>query len=81
MSRPKLSIEEIRRKYQRARREKINFDLLSFKRELEYFIDDLKASDRRDEKLVTEAQDMLIDLIQIIEESHCQPFKTKILQF
>ncbi len=81
MSRPKLGIEEMRRKYQRARCEKVNFDLLSFKRELESFIDDLLASDRRDEKLLTEAQDMLIDLIQIIEESHCQPFKSKILRF
>lgn len=77
----KPSIEEIRRKYHKARREKINFDLSSLKREIESFINRLRASDKRDEKLLTEAQDILIDLIQIIEESHCQPLKSKTLQF
>jgi uncharacterized coiled-coil DUF342 family protein len=77
----KPSIEEIRKKYQKARREKINFDLSSLKREIESFINKLRASNERDEKMLNEAQDMLIDLIQIIEESHCQPLKSKILQF
>lgn len=77
----KPSIEELRWKYQRARCEKLNFDLLSFRRELEYFIYKLRTSSERDEKLLTEAQDMLIDLIQIIEESHCQPLKSRLLQF
>lgn len=81
MSSLKPSIEEIRRKYQTARREKINFDLSSLKQEIESFINKLRASNKRDEKLLNEAQDMLIDLIQIIEESHCQPLKSKILQF
>lgn len=70
MSGLKPNIEEIRRKYQRARREKINFDLSYFRRELETFINKLSESGEKDEKLLTEAQDMLIDLIQIIEESH-----------
>lgn len=73
------SIEEIRNKYGYARREKINVDLLSLKREIESFIRDLRASDEKNEDLLDEAQDMLMDLILIIEEGHCQPLKSKIL--
>jgi len=37
----------------------------------------LRAADEKNENLLAEAKDMLIDLIKIIEESRCQPFKPK----
>ena len=70
--------EEMRRKYREGKREGSNVDLLSLKTEIESYIRKLRAAvDERNEDLLAEAQDMLIDLIKIIEESRCQPFKPK----
>jgi len=69
--------EEIRKKYRMAKRKESNVDLLSLKLEIESYIKKLRATDKKNEDLLAEAQDMLIDLIQIIEESHCAPFRPK----
>ncbi len=69
--------EEIQKKYRNAKREEGNTDLLSLKLEIESFIRNLGASDEEDEDLLAEAQDMLIDLIKMIEESRCQPLRPR----
>lgn len=69
--------EEIRKKYRDAKRKESNVDLLLLKLEIESFIKNLRATDRKNEDLLDEVQDMLIDLITIIEESRCQPFRPK----
>ena len=69
--------EEIRKKYRDAKREESKVDLLSLKGEIESFLMNLRASSKKNKDLLVEAQDMLIDVIKIIEESHCQPFKPK----
>jgi len=69
--------EEIRKKYRDAKREESNIDLLSLKLEIESFIRNLLVIDGKNEDLLAEAQDILIDLIKIIEESRCQPFRPK----
>ena len=72
--------EEIRKKYRDAKGKESNSDFLSLKVETESFIKNLQATDEKNEDLLAEAQDMLVDLIRIIEESHCQPFRPKKLQ-
>jgi U3 small nucleolar ribonucleoprotein component len=67
--------EEMREKYQEAKRGESNVGLLSLKLEIESYIRNLRAADEKNESLLAEAQDMLIDLIKIIDESRCQPFK------
>ncbi len=69
--------EEIRKKYRDAKREESNVDLLSLKLEIESYIRNLRVADEKNEDLLAEAQDMLIDLIKIMEESHCTPFRPK----
>jgi len=69
--------EEIYKKYRDAKSKESNVDLLSLKLEIESFIKNLRATDEENEDLLAEGHDMLIDLITIIEESHCQPFKPK----
>jgi len=69
--------EEIRKKYRDAKREESNIDLLSLKLEIESFIRNLLVIDGKNEDLLAEAQDILIDLIKIIEDSRCQPFRPK----
>jgi hypothetical protein len=69
--------EEICKKYRDAKREESRVDLLSLKREIESFIRDSSPTDEKNRNLLAEAQDMLIDLTKIIEESHCHPFRPK----
>ncbi len=69
--------EEIRKKYRDAKRKESNVDLLSLKLEIESFIKNLRATDEKNEDLLAEGHDMLIDLITIIEQSRCQPFRPK----
>jgi len=69
--------EEIRKKYKDAKRKESNVDLLSLKLEIESFIKNLRATDEKNEDLLAEVQDMLINLITIIEQSRCQPFRPK----
>lgn len=47
------------------------------KMEIEAYINRLQAADQKNKESLSEAQDILIDLIKIIEEGHCQPFKPK----
>ncbi|UCF58966.1 MAG: hypothetical protein JSV15_00625 [Candidatus Bathyarchaeota archaeon] len=60
--------EEIRKKYRDARRKESNVDLQSPKLEIEFFIKNLRATDEKNEDLLAERQDVLIDLEMIIEE-------------
>jgi len=69
--------EEIRKKYRDAKRKESNSYLLSLTEETASFIKNLQATDEKNEDLLAEAQDMLVDLIKIIEESHCQLFRPK----
>lgn len=69
--------EEIRKKYRDANREKSNVDPLSLKLEIESYIKKFRATGEKNEDLLAEAQDMLIDLIMIIEEGHCTPLRPK----
>jgi len=71
------SFEEIRRKYRDAKRQEGDADLQSLKLEIESYIRNLRAIGEKNEDLFGEAEDMLIDLTKIIEESHCQPFKSR----
>jgi len=70
-------LEEIRKKYQDAKREESAIDFLSLKREIELFIETLSSSSNKNDDLLAKVEDMLIDLIKIIEEGHCQPFRPK----
>jgi len=70
-------LEEILRKYRNVKKEKSNLNPLSLKLEIESFIRKFQATDEKNGNLIAEAQDMLIDLIKIIEESRCQPFRPK----
>lgn len=72
-----VRLEEMRKKYQDVKREESGVDLLSLKSEIESYIRELQAADEKDEDLLVQAQDMLIDLTKIIEESHCHPFRPK----
>ena len=72
--------EEIRKKYRDAKCAESNADLLSLKLEIESFIGNLRAKDEKNEDLLAEAQDILVDLIKIIDESYCHPFRPKKIQ-
>lgn len=69
--------KEICKKYRDAKREESRVDFLSLKREIESFMRNLSPTDEKNRNLLAEAQDMLIDLTKIIEESHCHPFRPK----
>jgi hypothetical protein len=72
-----MRFEELRRKYRMVRSEEGNIDPLSLKSEIESYIRNLQAKDEENKDLIAEAQDMLIDLTRIIDESHCHPFRPK----
>jgi len=67
------SFEEIARKYRLVKAGKNKIDLLSLKSEIESYIKNQQSTKRKDDDLVAEAQDMLMDVTQIIEEGHCNP--------
>ena len=71
------SFEEISRKYRSVKTGKTSVDLFSLKSEIESYIKSQQGAKRKDNDLLAEAQDMLIDLTQIIEEGHCNPFRPK----
>jgi hypothetical protein len=71
------SFEETAREYRLAKTRKINIDHLSLKSEIESCIRNRHGAKRKDEDSVTEAQDMLMDMMQMIEEGHCNPFRRK----
>ncbi|MEM2917495.1 MAG: hypothetical protein QXN63_03975 [Candidatus Bathyarchaeia archaeon] len=70
--------EGLRRKYRDAKREDSNVDLLLLKSEIEFFIRDLQSAEQKDENMLDEARDMLIDVTRLIEEGHCRPFRPKL---
>jgi hypothetical protein len=72
-----VSFEEISRKYWSVKTGQTSVDLLSLKSEIESYIKSQQAAKRKDNDLLAEAQDMLIDLTQMIEEGHCNPFRPK----
>jgi len=71
------SFEEIAKKYRSAKMGKISIDLLSLKSEIEAYIKGQQSAKRRDGNSLAEAEDMLIDLTQMIEEGHCNPIRPK----
>lgn len=71
------SFEEITKKYRLVKTGKINIDLLSLKSEIESYIRNRQGAKRKDDDSVAEAQDMLMDVTQMIEEGHCNPFRPK----
>jgi hypothetical protein len=72
-----VSFEEISRKYWSVKTGRTSVDLLSLKSEIESYIKSQQGAKRKDNDLLAEAQDMLIDLTQMIEEGHCNPFRPK----
>jgi len=72
-----VSFEEISRKYWSVKTGQTSVDLLSLKSEIESYIKSQQGAKRKDNDLLAEAQDMLIDLTQMIEEGHCNPFRPK----
>lgn len=69
--------EIIRKKYRDAKHAESDVDLLALKSEIESYIRRLQDTEEKNDDMLEEAQDMLIDLIKIIEEGHCHPFKPK----
>ncbi|MFP3984750.1 MAG: hypothetical protein ACLFU9_02110 [Candidatus Bathyarchaeia archaeon] len=69
--------ETIRKKYRDVKRAESDVDPLALKSEIESYIRRLQATEEKNDDLLEEAQDMLIDLTKIIEEGHCHPFKPK----
>jgi hypothetical protein len=70
------SFEEIARKYRLAKAGN-EIDLLCLKSEIESYIRNRQGAKRKGDDLVAEAQDMLMDVTQMIEEGHCNPFRPK----
>ena len=71
------SYEEISRKYRLLKTDETSIDLLSLKREIEDYIKNRHDAKRKADDLVEEAQDMLMDVTQMIEEGHCNPVGNK----
>jgi len=71
------SFEETAKKYRSVKMGKISIDLLSLKSEIEVYIKGQQSAKRRDDNSLAEAEDMLIDLTQMIEEGHCNPIRPK----
>jgi hypothetical protein len=72
-----VSFEEISRKYHSVKTGQTSVDLLSLKSEIESCIKSPQGAKRKDNDLLAEAEDMLIDLTLMIEEGHCNPFRPK----
>jgi hypothetical protein len=71
------SFEEISRKYQLVKTGKTSVDFLSLKSEIESYIRNRQSAVRKGDDLVAEAQEMLMDVTQMIEEGHCNPLRPK----
>jgi hypothetical protein len=68
------SFEEMAREYRLAKAGKTGIDLLCLKSEIESYIKSQQSTKRKDDDLGEEAQDMLMDVTQMIEEDHCKLF-------
>jgi hypothetical protein len=71
------SLEEIGRKYRSVKTGKTSVDLLTLKSEIESYVKSQQSSKRGDNDSLAEAEDMLIDLTQMIEEGLCNPIRSK----
>jgi hypothetical protein len=71
------SFEEISRKYRLVKTGKTSVDFLSLKSEIESYIRNRQGAVRKSDDLVAEARDMLMDVTQMIEEGHCNPFRPR----
>ena len=69
--------EEMARKYRLVKAGETKIDLLCLKSEIESYIKNQQSAKRKDDDLVAEAQDLLMDVTQMIEEGHCNPFRPK----
>ena len=69
--------ETLRKKYNDSKHAESVVDLLALKSEIESYIRRLQGTKEKNDDLLEEAQDMLIDLTKIVEEGHCHPFKPK----
>jgi predicted NACHT family NTPase len=74
------SFEEITRKYRLTKAGKTRIDLLCLKSEIESYIKNQQSTERKDDDLAAEAQGMLMDVTQVIEEDQCNPFRPEKLQ-
>jgi hypothetical protein len=70
------SFEEIARKYRLAKSGN-EIHLLCLKSEIESYIRNRQGAKRKGDDLAAEAQDMLMDVTQMIEEGHCNPVRPK----
>ena len=71
--------EEMARKYRLVKAGKTKIDLLCLKSEIESYIKNQQSTKRKNDNLVAEAEEMLMDVTQMIEEGHCNPFRPKTL--
>ncbi|MGA3191630.1 MAG: hypothetical protein ABSD73_03845 [Candidatus Bathyarchaeia archaeon] len=71
------SYEEISRKYRLLKTEQASIDLFSLQREIQDYIKNRQGAKRKAGDMVEEAQDMLMDVTQMIEEGHCNPLRNK----
>jgi hypothetical protein len=69
--------EEMARKYRLVKAGKTKIDLLCLKSEIESYIKNQQSTKRKNDNLVAEAEEMLMDVTQMIEEGHCIPFRPK----
>lgn len=71
------SFEEIAREYRLVKAGKTKIDLLYLKSEIESYIRNRQGAKHRGDDRMAEAQEMLMDVTQMIEEGHCNPFRPK----
>jgi hypothetical protein len=71
------SFEEIREKYRSIKTGNSSIDLFSLKSEIETYVKSQQGSKTRNRNSLAEAEDMLIDVTQMIEEGHCNPIRSK----
>jgi hypothetical protein len=68
---------ETAREYRLAKAGKAKIDLLCLKSEIESYIKNQQSTKRKDDDLVSQAQGMLMDVTQMIEEGQCNSFRPK----
>ena len=71
------SLKEIREKYRSVKTGKSSIDLFSLKSEIETYVKSQQCSKTRNSNSLAEAEDMLMDVTQMIEEGHCNPLRNK----
>jgi hypothetical protein len=71
------SFDKIVREYRSAKAGRSKIDLLSLKSEIESYIKSQQRAEQKDDDSLAEAQDMLMDVTQMLEEDRCNPFRPK----